>query len=93
MSSAPAPLSANRVSVPSAWQSHYPQYNKVHRLSCRIIALDGLLELLSRYETMEEIREAWPMIQNPLAVVAQQMFAVPSQATLHQGRDGLMAIF
>ena len=57
-----------------AWEGRYAQFNNLHRAACRGIVLDGLLDLISRAESIGELCLAWPFIKNPLEVASVKLF-------------------
>src|SRR5207249_8007270 len=57
------------VSKPIAvWEKRYTQFNNLHRTICRGMVLDGLLDLVSRAESIDELCLAWSVLKNPLEV-------------------------
>ena len=67
----------------STWQSEYPHQNSFHRGICRGLVLEGLLALLSNCQSVDEIRQAWPRMENPLAVVGRAMVDMPGSSHPH----------
>ena|SRR2546422_723062 len=61
----------------STWQSEYPHQNGFYRGICRGLVLEGLLDLLSNCQSVDEIRQAWPRMENPLALVGREMLGIP----------------
>lgn len=56
------------------WEERYAQFNNLHRAICRGMLLDGLLDLISRAESIDELCLAWPFIKNPLEVASVKLF-------------------
>jgi hypothetical protein len=59
------------------WQPEYWQCNRFYRRINRAMILDGLLALLSNYHSIDEVRRAWPTLQNPIDVIGRKIFDVP----------------
>jgi hypothetical protein len=71
----------------SVWQPDYQQYNAMYRRACCTMILDGLLTLLSHYQSIDKLRQAWPTMQNPLAVVGREVFQKWKQDEQHAKDD------
>jgi hypothetical protein len=56
------------------WDARYAQFDNFHRAICRGMVLDGLLSLISRVDSIDELCVAWCVIKNPLEVAAVQLF-------------------
>lgn len=57
-----------------AWDARYTQFDTFHRAICRGMVLDGLLSLISRVDSIDELCLAWCVIKNPLQVAAVELF-------------------
>ena len=64
----------------SVWQSDYPRYNGFHRRLCRDMVLEGLLSSLSHCRSIEQIRQAWLTMQNPVAVIGMAMMGISQRS-------------
>jgi hypothetical protein len=58
----------------SAWEPRYTQFNSLHRTVCRGMVLDGLVDLVSRAKSIDELRLAWCALKNPLEVSSVALF-------------------
>jgi hypothetical protein len=56
------------------WEPRYSQFNGFHRAICRGMVLDGLVDLVSRAQSIGELRLAWCAIRNPLEVSSVALF-------------------
>jgi len=54
------------------WQPEFRQFNELHRRINRDMFLDGVLASLSQCRSIDDIRRAWPTMQNPILVVAKE---------------------
>lgn len=75
----------------AAWEKRYTQFNNLHRTICRGMVLDGLLDLVSRTESIDELCLAWCVLKNPLEVASTKLFketfpdATPEETTTDSG--------
>jgi hypothetical protein len=58
----------------SAWEPRYKQFNSLHRTICRGMVLDGLVDLVSRAKSIDELRLAWCALKNPLELSSVALF-------------------
>ena len=56
------------------WEPRYTRFSTFDRRICRAMVLDGLLDLVSRIESIAELCVAWCVIRNPVQVAALAMF-------------------
>jgi hypothetical protein len=59
------------------WQSDYRSFNSFHRQLSRAMILDGLVDLLSAYRSTDDVRKAWPSLQNPVVVAGREILGLP----------------
>ncbi len=52
------------------WDPRYTQFDAFHRNISRGMALDGLLDLVTRADSISELRLAWCAIRNPFEVAS-----------------------
>lgn len=52
------------------WEPTFNTLDSLRRDACGSLVLDGLLSLLSRCQSIDELRLAWPALKNPIAVAA-----------------------
>jgi hypothetical protein len=55
-----------------AWQPDYWKLNNFHHQINRNMILEGLVISLSRCRSVDDVRRAWPAMQNPILVVAKE---------------------
>jgi hypothetical protein len=67
-----------------SWDSRYTQFDNFHRAVCRGMVLDGLLSLISRVESIDELCLAWCAFRNPLEVAASELFKRTTSNTAPQ---------
>jgi hypothetical protein len=53
-----------------SWEPSFPTLDRLHRYACGSMVLDGLLSLLSRCQSIADLRLTWPALRNPVAVAA-----------------------
>jgi hypothetical protein len=56
------------------WEPRYAKFSDFHRNLCRGTVLDGLLDLVSRADSIKELKLSWHNIRNPLQVAAVATF-------------------
>ena|SRR6266446_4924921 len=56
------------------WEPRYTQFSGFDRAICRVMVLDGLVDLVSRAHSIGELSLAWCAIQNPLEVASVALF-------------------
>jgi hypothetical protein len=67
------------------WDSGYAAYDALQRNVCRGMILDGLLNLTSRAESVEQLCLAWCILKNPLDVASRDLFNIfPSDSSPSQ---------
>jgi hypothetical protein len=54
----------------ATWEPTFDKLDRLRRFGCGAMVLDGLLSLVSRCGSLDELRLAWPAIRNPLEVWA-----------------------
>ena len=57
----------------ATWQPEYEKYSNLHRNISRKLVLDGLIKTLSSVRSIEEIRQVWLSIKNPIVVVGRDL--------------------
>jgi len=50
----------------STWEQGFNKLDRLRQFGCGAIVLDGLLSLVSRCRSLDELRLAWPVLRNPL---------------------------
>jgi hypothetical protein len=55
------------------WQPTFDKLDRLRRFACGAMVLDGLLSLVSKCKSLDELRLVWPVIRNPLDVSAADM--------------------
>ena len=56
------------------WEPRYSRFKNLHRTVCRGMVLDGLLDLVPRANSIDELCLAWCAIKNPLEVASVKLF-------------------
>jgi hypothetical protein len=56
------------------WEPTFDKLDRLPRFLCCAMVLDGLLSLVSKCKSLDELRLVWPVIRNPLDVSAADMF-------------------
>jgi hypothetical protein len=54
------------------WQQGFDKLDRIRRFGCGSMILDGLISLVSRCGSIEELRLAWPDLKNPLEAWAAE---------------------
>lgn len=50
------------------WEPNYLKLDKLRRLACGAMILDGLVSLISRFRGFGELLIAWPDLKNPIGI-------------------------
>lgn len=55
------------------WEPSFRRLDRLHRYACGYMVLDGLLSLLSRCRSIDELRLSWPGLENPIGVAGREL--------------------
>jgi len=57
----------------ATWEPTFRKLDRLRRFACGVMALDGLLSLVSKCKSVDELRLVWPVMRNPMEVMASSM--------------------